>query len=87
MSLKNYWHVAAGDDEAQEKPLGRMLLGQPPVFRPRPVPMTFLVSTDQHYAQERRAAEDGKIYPDARSPQGTRGGELNTSSDQTEVGF
>jgi phenylpropionate dioxygenase-like ring-hydroxylating dioxygenase large terminal subunit len=32
MFLKNYWYVAAGDEEVQEKPLGRTILGEPLVF-------------------------------------------------------
>jgi vanillate monooxygenase len=32
MFLKNYWYVAASDQEVKEKPLGRIILGEPIVF-------------------------------------------------------
>jgi vanillate O-demethylase monooxygenase subunit len=32
MFLRNYWYVAASDQEIKEKPLGRIILGEPIVF-------------------------------------------------------
>ncbi len=32
MFLRNYWYVAASDQEVQAKPLGRTILGEPIVF-------------------------------------------------------
>jgi vanillate O-demethylase monooxygenase subunit len=32
MYLRNYWYVAAAEEEVGEKPLGRMILGEPLVF-------------------------------------------------------
>ena len=32
MFLRDYWYVAASDQEVQDKPLGRMILGEPVVL-------------------------------------------------------
>jgi phenylpropionate dioxygenase-like ring-hydroxylating dioxygenase large terminal subunit len=32
MFLRNYWYVAASDNEIEQRPLGRMILGEPIVF-------------------------------------------------------